>query len=250
MLPHLQERFFRDEHELNTGTWSFEAADEDGIRQLPVEEALKKAGAVLPLKPARMVTERDGIEVIRSDAAELYGYPIIKAERIWITAMSHTLFIIDRLKAERPVRVVSSFMLNDDDNRMKVKAAAETKLVLRRNAAGMKFFQVSAASGGEASRSSLWIGDTPYSGPVEMNASTFRFTGDSCQTEHIHVYAAARDDTEAVKEWHILPLTDRQFYVEPPAGLTGYSLELGENDELVVRSHPDGNVRTICYSSH
>ena len=232
MHSHLQEQFFLHRDDLKQGTWSFEIEEAGGIlNPIPANT-----------KPNRMVLQLDGIQVIRSDAASRYGATILMAERTWIIADTNTFFIIDRIKAQSPVKVHSQFTLNNTDSRLKVKAAAETKLVLRRNDAGMKFFLVSATSSREENRGILWLGcrDLRYSEPVEVTTSKFHYTSEWYRTEHTIVYAAARDDTETVKNWHILLLTDKHFYVEPPAKVGGYSLELAQDEELVIRNHIDG----------
>lgn len=239
MHSHLQEQFFLHRDDLNQGTWSFEIEEAGGILN-PVPANTK---------PNRIVLQLDGIQVIRSDAASRYEATILRAERTWIIADTNTYFIIDRIKAESPVKVDSQFALNNTDSRLKVKAAAETKLVLRRNDAGMKFFLVSATSSGEENRGSLWLdcGDLRYSEPAEVTTSMFRYTSEWFRTKHTIVYAAARDDTEAVKHWHILPLTNRHFYVEPPAKYGGYSLELTQDEEFVIRNHTDGKNYRISH---
>lgn len=168
-----------------------------------------------------------------------------------MAALPHALFIVDRIESDVPVKVRSHFVLNNRDNRLHAKIAAETKLVFRRNAAGMKFFQVSAASDGEICRSSLsldWgyvhdcaspLPNRPGQG-AEGSAAIFRYTSGEYRKEHTMVYAIAMDDTETVRRWHILPLTDRHVYVEPPGKTGGYSLELCADGPWIVRSHADG----------
>ncbi|MFC5652859.1 hypothetical protein ACFPYJ_27900 [Paenibacillus solisilvae] len=242
MQSHLKEQFFLHTDDPNPDIWSFETEEAGGI----LAPALSNHGDSVTHKqlsqPNRSVMRLDGIEVIRSDAAQRYEQPILKAERTWIMADPNTFFIIDRINADRPVKVHSQFTLNNADSRLSLKVAAETKLVLRRNGAGMKFFLVRAASNGEENRASLWLdtGDSRYSEPVEVIAARFGYTSESYRQEHTMVYAAARDDTETVRHWHILPLTDRQFYVEPSAKSGGYSLELAQDEELIIRNHSSG----------
>jgi hypothetical protein len=265
ILAHKQERFFVDpghccyrlktqdfsksEHSHNT--WSFETEDEGGgmIGQELIQGNIYKP--TLQFNHNRIVNELDGIHVVRSDAAELYGEPIRRAERTWIAAMPHTLFIVDRIEADLPVKVHSHFVINNRDNRLKAKVAAETKLVFRRNEAGMKFFQVSAISDGEVNTNKLsldwgYVHDCYNPLPnqkgqgAEGSASIFRYSSEKYQTQHTIIYAIAMDDTDTVRHWHILPLSDRHFYVEPPEKSGGYSLELVDDEEWIVRNHSNG----------
>ncbi|MDQ0873658.1 hypothetical protein QFZ77_002317 [Paenibacillus sp. V4I3] len=275
ILSHRQERFFVDPghccYRLRTqdftksttshNTWSFEAEDKVGnpfvIEQKPVHGNIYKPTSLF--NHNRIVKELDGIHVVRSDAAELYGEPIRSAERTWIAAMPHTLFIIDRIQADRPVKVRSHFVINNRDNRLKAKVAAETKLVFRRNEAGMKFFQVSATSDGEINSNRLsldwgYVHDCYHPLPnqkgqgAEGSASIFRYKSERYQTQHTIIYAIAMDDTETVRHWHILPLSDHHFYVEPPAKTGGYSLQLMENEDLIVKDHSSGREYLISQS--
>lgn len=272
MLTHLQERFFVDpghccyrlrtqsvsRAEFSHNTWSFEAEGEDGLT-VAIRQHTAGGNALQPTRlfnRRRIARELDGIHVVRADAAELYGGPIRKAERTWIAAMPHTLFIVDRIEADVPIKVRSHFVLNNRDNRLKAKIAAETKLVFRRNAAGMKFFQVSATSGGEVNRNILsqdwgYVHDCYNPLPnrqgqgAEGSASIFRYTSGEFRTEHTIVYAIAMDDTDTIRQWHIRPLTDRHVYVEPPAKKGGYSLKLAEDGEWIVLRHDDDSRYSI-----
>ncbi|THF82131.1 heparinase II/III domain-containing protein [Cohnella fermenti] len=261
ILAHLGERFFVDPghccYRLNTqrastatgahNTWSFEAEGKDGIpvaiRQKPADGNAFKPTSSFGRK--RIVREMDGIHVVRSDAAELYEAPITRAERTWIAAMPHVLFMIDVIESEQPVKVRTHFVLNNRDNRLQTNVAAETKLVFRRNGAGMKFFQVSAMSGDEANRNGLsfdWghVHDCYHPLPnqkgqgAEGSASVFQYTSEAYRKRHTIVYVAAMDDRDTIRSWHIVPLSGRHFHAEPPGGSGGYSLELTDDDGLIV----------------
>ncbi|THF79109.1 hypothetical protein [Cohnella fermenti] len=211
-LVHRQERFFVGP-DPDRGAWSFLEEAEDGRgRKRP------------PQAVSRIVRQMGGIQVIRSDAAKRYDGPIKRAERTWIAASPHALFIVDRIEAERPVKAESVFMLHNGDNGMQVKVAAEHKLVLRRGGAGMKFFQVYASSEQRLAESGQAI----------------RYASEQFQPSHTIVYAAALDDTDAVRSWHIVPLGERHFYVEPPAKTGGYSLELADREALIVHDREAG----------
>ncbi|WP_135552878.1 heparinase II/III domain-containing protein [Paenibacillus cymbidii] len=272
MLMHRQERFFVDpgyccrllqtqEQARSTaqlGTWRF-LAEQPGAGSLQLGQ--HEAGGDV-LRPAarraynRIVTQRGGVHVIRCEASELYGAPIRRAERTWIAVMPHVLFIVDRIEAEQAVQVESAFVVNNCDNQLQLKVAAETKLVLRRGGAGMKFFQVHASSGSEPNAGRLSRGweyahdrnDPQPTRPgqgAEGSAVILRYTSESFRRSHTIVYAAAMDDTDTVRHWHIIPLSQRHFYVEPPAKSGGYSLELADDDALIVHDRTAGKAHRI-----
>lgn len=187
----------------------------------------------------------DGISVISSDAAEVYGDPITKAERIWITAMPNTLFIIDRIEASKPVKVRSHFSINNRDNKLKTNVAAEHKLVFRREPAAMKFFQVSSKSEDKDNPGKLSFGwgyvhDCYHPLPnqkgqgSEGSAWVYNYTSSEYATEHTIVYAIAMDAIDRIRGWHIKQLEDGTVYVEPPDKSGGYSIRLA-GEEIVVK---------------
>jgi hypothetical protein len=59
------------------------------------------------------------------------------------------------------------------------------------------------------------------------------------------VYAIAMDDTETIRHWHIIPMADRQFYVEPPSHEGGYSLLLADEETWTIENHSDGRKYAI-----
>lgn len=232
-LVYRQERFFVGA-DPDRGAWSFleEGQDDSAGRvgQRSGGAADDDRGGKQTLQVvSRIVRQPDGIQVIRIDTAKLYGGPIRRAERTWIVAPPHALFIVDRIEAERPVKTESAFILHNEDNVMQVKVAAEHKLVLRRGGAGMKFFQVYASSPQRLAET----------GPA------IRYASEQFRTGHTIVYAAALNDTDVVRGWHIVPLGERHFYVEPPAKTGGYSLELADRGALIVHDREAGKSHRI-----
>ena len=71
------------------------------------EIAAGKAGPPVAARGRRLLFERsDEVTAVGCDAARLYGEPIQEFSRFWIQAGSHVLFLVDRIRASRPVRAV------------------------------------------------------------------------------------------------------------------------------------------------
>ncbi|MDI4647783.1 hypothetical protein [Cohnella hashimotonis] len=190
--------------------------------------------------------KRNGIRMFRTEAAAQYGTPIVRAERTWIVFAPHAFFIVDRIEAVKPVRTESTFLFGADGDRVAVKTAAETKLVIRSGGAGMKFFQVLSVSGDEANECRLSRGhDSERDPEAETGPQLCRYTSELYRCSHTVVYAAALDDTEAVRKWHIVLLAARHFYVEPPAKDGGCALELAEDEALIVSDRSAGKAYRI-----
>jgi len=254
-LTHDRELFF-------TGAgWRFETSSGEEIPSNQSEAAnLSSDGKRLPTGIIRMFRQpEENVHIIRAAMAGLYGKLLLKAERTWVMAMPHTMFIMDRILADSPIKVHSDFEFNNGDHRLTTKVAAETKLVLRRNAAGMKFFQVCALSGGTDNGSKLGIQIGPRNDlghpyrsfsaedrpPLEVTASRIRYASSQYRIDYVIVYAASMDGTDEIRDWHIIPITDRHFHVEPPAKSGGYSLELAERDAVIIRNHSEGRAYLV-----
>lgn len=263
ILAHRQERFFIDPghccYRLNAfhtsartashNTWSFLAEpDQAGgeaklIRQKPVTGNIFKPHEIS--NQNRIVQQAAAyLHVIRCDSAEMYGDPIVKAERTWIAAMPHVLFIVDQVESRTPVKLQSHFLLNNRDNRLKVNVAADNKLVLRRNEAALKFFLMEARSGEQDNPYRLqrdwgFVHDCYHPQPnqegqgKEGSALIFRYETEHCHTSHTMVYAIAMDGEPLIKGWHLKLLEDGSYFVEAPGGQGGISLQLNKEDWLL-----------------
>lgn len=261
ILSHLKERFFVDPghccYRLKTqafskstashNTWLFE--DEEGNLYQQKEVSGNIFVGKSPLNRLMIVGKQNNISVTRSDASDVYGKPVTKAERTWIMAMPNALFIVDRIKSEKPVSVRSNFLFNNRDNKLKYNIATDTKLVFRRNKAAMKFFQVDSRSRGEVNKSKLsyswgYVHDCYHPLPnqpgqgAEGSAVIFTYANDySC--DHLIIYAIAMDSEEKITGWHIKQIEENVFLIEPPEKEGGYSLQMAE-DKIIVKDNYKG----------
>ncbi|MBC8079604.1 MAG: heparinase II/III family protein, partial [Gorillibacterium sp.] len=125
-LAHRNERFFIDPghacYRLETqaksiatsshNTWTFQV---EGQQQPLIQQTIEGVNFWNPtdsLVQRKFVSSMDGITIIRSDLAQVYGQRILKAERTWITAFPHVMMIIDRIVSDEPVKTQAHFMLN------------------------------------------------------------------------------------------------------------------------------------------
>ena len=263
ILAHLQERFFADAghccYRLMTqafskstkshNTWIFQEADKgerERIQQRPVQGSALEP--IAPLNRLLLAKHLDDISVIRSDAALAYGDPIQQAERTWILAGPHALFIVDRIGASKPIQVEATFLLNNRDNRLKYNIASETRLVFRRNGAAIKFFLVRCRSDETESPAGLtfswgYMHDCYHPLPnqkgqgAEGSGMFFTYTTQKACESHLMVYAIAMDALDPIVKWHIRDLGEEGIYVEPPAKVGGYSMRFLGDGGLSILDH-------------
>lgn len=273
-LVHRKERFFADPghccyrltafHSARAtashNTWSFIAEQQETGEKKVIGQKEVYGNIYMPhtaFNHNRIVQQLGHVHVIRSDCAEIYGDPIIKAERTWIAVMPHILFVVDRLEARTPVKVQSHFVLNNRDNRLKVNVAADNKLVLRRGEAAMKFFLLDARSAEGKSPFRLtrdwgYIHDCYHPQPnqkgqgKEGSGLIFRYEMEGPQVNHTMVYAVAMDQEPLIKGWHLKVLEDGRYFVEPPGHGGGVTLHLADGDEWLLHNHADGETYRIC----
>ncbi|SHN34885.1 heparinase II/III domain-containing protein [Gracilibacillus kekensis] len=222
-------------------TWTFEFDEEAPFNWLKQKEVKGNVfNPIEPLNHLKLIKDIDQVSVITSEASSVYGDPIIKAERTWITAMPNTLFIVDRIVSKVPVKVHSHFLLNNRDNQLSFNKASNTKLVVRRNDAAMKFFQVTPDLEDNNEEVQIitknsYVHDYYHPKPnqkgqgKEGSGLVYTFSNIKPKKEHFIVYATALDSTEKITQWHVRNLDNNEFYVEPPAGEGGYSLKIMEN---------------------
>jgi len=217
--------------------WSFETSE----GEIPLMPQLRHCDK------ADLLKETAGISVTVSNDADIYGYPIISAERIHISIEPHDIYIIDRIKSEKPVKVKSHFIINSNGSCLKTNVAALTKLVFRRNSAAMKFFQVYSISDNVINPAKLsfdWdcaydqyiLPSEEMSGYPAEKFFVFNYTGDNYGKNHIIVYAAATDHIDRIIGWHIKNVCDNIIHIEPPEKSGGSILEVYIEEGIILRN--------------
>jgi len=93
----------------------------------------------------RLLLERAGeVVAIGSEAGSLYGAPIDEFSRFWLLAGPHALFVVDRIRAARPVTTVWNWLLNHRDDASAIDVLDGRTIVMRRGLAGLKMFHLDA----------------------------------------------------------------------------------------------------------
>jgi|GEM_PF-6922255 len=228
--------------------WSFET--EEG--EIPILPQQKKEKNNIPPETRQsgstdILMELGGFCVTISSFSDVYGYPLVQAERIRIDAAPHAFFIIDRIKSSKPIRVHAHFVANNIGGSLKTNVAAVTKLVFRRNPAAMKFFQIYSASDQVVIPcwlSFVWgcpydrfsLSPDPDNGYSADDTLAFNYTSDGYGMNHVMAYAAAVDHIDKIIGWHIKTEACNLFHIEPPEKSGGYVMELKDNGEIILEN--------------
>lgn len=270
ILAHRNERFFIDPghacYRLETqaksiateshNTWTFAI---EGANEPLVQQSIEGANFRNPRDPLvrrKLVGSMDGITAVRSELAEAYGGPIRRAERTWITAFPHLLFVVDRIKADVPVKARVHFNVNNRDNKLLTNLYSDTKIVLRRGEAAVKFFLMDSFSdGAEASckRHMSWGHMHQYYHPLpnqdgqgkEGSAVRFTYENQNFAKEQVMVYAFAMDGLDAIRGWHMYKNEAGHYYAEPPGHEGGLAVGLGQDGELLVTDERTGRTYRV-----
>ncbi|MGC5170084.1 heparinase II/III domain-containing protein [Microbacterium sp. DT81.1] len=154
---------------------------------------------------------------------------ITRARRTWITLLPHVVLIVDDIASTLPVKVETSFVLNDRDHGLRVNQATATRLVLRRGEAAAKFFRLSAETdaapvSGSADRRWTALHDIYQPQP---NAPTQGREGsgvvysyrNAAGTRHRAVYSIVLDDEAVIRGWHVDVADDGTVLIERPDGV-------------------------------
>lgn len=266
MLVHRRERIFADPghccYRLATqrasvatdahSTWTFRTEAGDVLEQKPTTGSIDSTQPVL--NQLTRLEDLDGISVITSDASAAYGEPVTRAERTWIAALPHVVFIVDRIEATEPVTVRSHFVFNNRDNGLSVNTATPTRLVVRRGGAAAKFFQLASIGDGEDTPGQLerswgFIHDMYHPQPNQPGqgregSADIRTFASVHARQYLAIYSIVVDAETAIRGWHVEPVEPRTFRVSPPQGAV-LTLSLRPTGSLELVDSASGKALTI-----
>ena len=210
-------------------TWDFIDADGNSYTQRLIRAHQP------PLNHRVNYTVPDGFTILASDCAAAYGAVadgghFKRCERVFICRLPDVIFIIDRIEADLPIKVVSHFVTNNRENQLDLHIADDYRIVLRRGGAGVKFFTF-----GDMSMSQRWGFVHDYYHPQpnqagqgkEGSAYIFDYTSKEFALEHINVHAVVMSDTETIRGWHIKRRDDAIVVTSP-----------GEREAIRLRLNP------------
>jgi hypothetical protein len=185
----------------------------------------------------------DEVAAIGSEAGGLYGEPIEEFERFWLQAGPHVLFVVDRIRASRPVTTVWNWLLNNRDDTSELNVVDPRTIVMRRRLSGLKIFH---------------LGDGRLSGPVyayvhdayhpEPNqhgegqlgsGMLYRWIEPSARSFRVAVHAFAMDDYGLIDHWQATSNEDSHSIQRGDASWT-LTVKAAAPIELTLRSEATG----------
>ncbi len=178
----------------------------------------------------------EGFDVIASDAAAAYGEHFKRAERIFVCAFPHVMFIIDRIETDIPVKMVSHFVINNRDGKMNNHMAYWNKFVLRRGKGALKFFTFPV--GEEMTMKQRYGLMHDYYHPLpnmngqgrEGSALIYDYTSTEFSTKHTVVHPFAISPIGQIPGWHIVNEKDNTvFTVLSPGNVERWQLRLTDD---------------------
>ncbi len=148
----------------------------------------------------------DGVSVIASDAAKLYGDPIKSFKRFCILAGSNVLFVIDEIEATQPVKTIWNWLVNNQDNKTHIHSHSNS-FVARRGNAGLKLFHTGEGKIGypvNAFAHDAYHVETDQLGEGRSGSGLlFRFTETQSHTSRTVVHAIALDEADSINLWQL-----------------------------------------------
>ena len=174
----------------------------------PRKIAEGKVARPAPPRGKRLLLERSGeVTAVGSEAARLYGEPIREFSRFWIQAGSHVLFVVDRIRASRPVRTVWNWLLNNRDGASEIDVVTPSEILLRRGLAGMKM--VHLGEGRLSGPVYAYVHDAYHPEPNQLgegrpgSGMLYRWIEPAALQSRLVVHAFAVDDYGLVGDWHL-----------------------------------------------
>ncbi|AFH61220.1 hypothetical protein B2K_10890 [Paenibacillus mucilaginosus K02] len=225
-------------------TWSF--APDGAPEQRIVQERV--TGNVYRPAPSKcdrlLVKQLDEVAVIRADAAKLYGDPIRRAERTWVTLLPHIVLIIDRIEAEQPIQVCTHFVMNNRDGALEEETRMPACLEFRRGQAGVKLIHHAAEAAAPIQLKPSWgfVHDVYHPLPnqkgqgAEGSANIYTYVTTACKKEHVNVYAILMDDASLLGEWGIEEMGEGELGIHP----VGLEIKLSPDDTLALTRNSTG----------
>ncbi|MCR9064928.1 MAG: heparinase II/III-family protein [Cytophagales bacterium] len=152
-----------------------------------------------------LICARDGaVSVLGAEVGSAYGEPINSFSRLWVLAGSHTLFIIDEIKADYPVTTVWNWVVNNKD-RKTTWESKENSLTVRKGNAAMRLIH-----GGNTNATFPVFGflhDSYHTEPNQLgegksgDSLIFRFTENGKLKNRRVVHTIALDEPGKLDEW-------------------------------------------------
>ena len=147
------------------------------------------------------------VSVVGAEVAAAYGDPIREFSRFWVQAGPHVLFVVDRIRADRPVTTTSNWLLNNRDGQAAVERTSAHHLQLVRGKAGLQIFH--AGGGKLAGPVYGYVHDAYHPEPNQPGEGKpgsgllYRWTETEPEAYRLVVHAFAMDAAARVGTWHL-----------------------------------------------
>lgn len=197
----------------------------------------------------RLLAAREGeATAVGSEAAALYGPPIMEFSRFWLLCGAHALFVVDRIVSERPVRTRWHWLLNDRDGALEFKPVPPDRVVARRGRAGMKLFHLGGGTFATPQHAFVHDAYSPTPGgrgegrPGSGLLLTWREPEPALERTVVH--AIALDGYGPVAGWHLRE-SEAGPALESPDKMALWRLRVGSNfEEISVSEDMSGRTWT------
>lgn len=153
--------------------------------------------------------------IIVSDAVKLYDTSIVeKAVRIWVVCMPNMMFVADYVVSKEPVRLETSFVLNNEDNKLRTNVHDTYRLVFRRGLEAMKLFHALNIVDGKESQAELvydWTfahhrASSQPNQPGQAKEGSgliYRWVGKEEGHIHNRLHTFMMDEENRIQKWHM-----------------------------------------------
>ncbi|MBN2712266.1 MAG: heparinase II/III family protein, partial [Planctomycetes bacterium] len=197
----------------NTVTFDFE----DESRHVSLQQSISSqrravkddmSDNLLSREAERLIAKSvDEIRVVGHDAALSYGKPITSAKRFWILCGENSLFVVDMIKAGKPVRATYCWLLNNRDGLLEFKPVPPDRIVARRGNTGMKLFNL--GGGNFSGPTYSFVHDCYHPKPQQRGEGAsgsgliVRWSDKTSSAEKTNIHAIALDTYGHVAGWHL-----------------------------------------------
>jgi len=202
----------------------------------------------------RLLAHEDGsLVAIGSESGRLYGATIEEFSRFWLLVGSHVLFIVDRVRATRPVKTTWNWLLNNRDGRLDLNLCEPDRLLARRGPAGM--LMVVADGCVRQGPFYGYVHDAYHPLPAQLGEGRsgsgllVRWQDQKAHQRRIAAQVIALDDADKISRWRVEP-ADRKWLVYDASQQLVASLTVQDEPwTMVVRDETNANVWRLAQTA-
>ena len=196
-----------------------------------------RPGALVDRGAKRLITKDTGaFSLFGQEVSAAYPDEIEHFARYYLMIGSHTLFVVDNIRASEPVRTCWNWILNNRDNELDLKTFGD-RFVARRGSAGMKLVHLGE---GTMNMGHGWVHAAYHPKPNSLgegpsgSATILRFQEDTALKERWTVHAINLDSIGMIAGWHLLDDQTADAVIESPHRDERWALSIDRQSGLVV----------------